>query len=47
VNEPVDYLDGASTEEVKGDLHCSFGRGILKQRGIEVLSDTLAPGVNE
>jgi hypothetical protein len=43
-NDAVDYPDGANTKAVKEDLHSGFGMGILKQRGIGVLSDTLLPG---
>ena len=43
-NEAVDYLDGANTKAVKEDLHGAYGNGILKQQGIGILSDTLAPG---
>ena len=46
-NETVDYPDGANTKAVKEDLHSGFGMGILKQLGIGVLSDTLAPGAYE
>jgi hypothetical protein len=43
-NELVDYPDGANTKAVKEDLHSGYGKGILKQQGIGILSDTLAPG---
>jgi len=43
-NEPVDYPDGANTEAVEKKLLGGYGKGILKQQGIGILSDTLAPG---
>ena len=43
-NESVDYSDGANTKSVKEDLLGGYGKGILKQQGIGILSDTLAPG---
>ena len=43
-NEPVDYPDGANTKAVKEDLLGGYGKGILKQQGIGILSDTLASG---
>jgi hypothetical protein len=43
-NEPVVYLDGSNTKDVKDDLLRGFGKGILKQNRVGVLSEYLAPG---
>jgi hypothetical protein len=43
-NEVVDYPDGANTEAVEKKLLGGYGKGILKQQGIGILSDTLASG---
>jgi hypothetical protein len=42
-NKPVDYPDGANTEAVEKKLLGGYGKGIFKQQGIGILSDTLAP----
>jgi hypothetical protein len=44
-HEPVDYSDDSNTEAVKKDLLGGFGNGILKQRGIGILSDTLVSDI--
>ena len=44
LNESVAYPDGSNTEAVEKKLLGGFGKGILKQNGIGILSDTLATG---
>ena len=45
--EPVLYPDNANTDAVKRRLFGGFGKGMLKQNNIGILSDTLAPGEYE
>lgn len=40
-NDLVEYPDGCNTEAVEKKLLGGFGKGILKQNGVGVLSDTL------
>ena len=44
MNERVDCDDNSNTEAVEKKLLGGFGKGILKQNGIGILSDTLVPG---
>ena len=46
-NEPIYFPVNSNAEAVEKKLLGGFGKGILKQNGVVILSDTLATGEYE